>query len=39
MKKIICDRCGEETDKWSGTPGFRVCEECFEELYNDGSVV
>ncbi len=34
MKKIICDRCEKETNNWSGTPNFRICEECFNELKN-----
>ncbi len=32
MEKIICNRCGKETDNWSGTPEFKVCKECFKEL-------
>ncbi len=35
---IECDRCGTHTAKWSGTPEFRVCKNCFQELQNDGSI-
>ena len=35
---IKCDRCGEYTTKWSGTPKFRICENCFKELQNNGSI-
>ena len=32
VKTIICDRCNKETDNWSGSPEFRVCNDCFNEL-------
>lgn len=38
VKEIICDRCGKVTDNWSGTPNFRVCEDCFKTLAEDGSI-
>ena len=37
MRKITCDRCGKETDDWSGTPEFRICKDCSIELAEDGS--
>ncbi len=33
-KEIICDRCAKETNNWSGTPNFRICKDCFNELEN-----
>ncbi len=38
MRTIICNRCGDETDNWSGTPDFKVCEECFNELQNNKDI-
>jgi len=35
---IECARCGVNTTKWSGTPEFKVCENCFQDLQNDGSI-
>ena len=34
VEKIKCGRCGKETDNWSGTPNFRICKDCFNELEN-----
>ncbi len=35
---IKCARCGTSTTKWSGTPNFRICKNCFQDLQNDGSI-
>lgn len=36
--KGICDRCNKEITNWSGTPEFRICKKCFNDLLKDGSV-
>ena len=35
---IECAKCGTYTTEWSGTPDFKICENCFQDLQNDGSI-
>lgn len=38
MSKGTCDRCYKKHVKRTGTIGFKVCIDCFNELQNDGSI-